>query len=156
MDSYQIIDEPRGSRLSNATVNPIWPFLALIVGGALSSWLWFVINSIALNSPSRNKELLVVSIAFCVFIAMYLGLGLGKVNGLYEGLTKQYIDTAIYSIEIIFCFTLFLMQQGSFHVYEYFNGKVASPVIGLLLALVVGRILEIVVIVAVLMVVELG
>ncbi|XOV77530.1 MAG: hypothetical protein ACFHVJ_11265 [Aestuariibacter sp.] len=142
MSTYQIIDEPQGSRLSKATVDPMWPLFGFMLGGALFSWLWSVINSVALNSPCRNRELVVVSMAFSVFIAMYMSLGLLIANGSLEGINIQYIKMAIVSIELIFCYKLFLMQRNSFDVYEYFNREAASPVIGLLVAFMVGRKVE--------------
>lgn len=142
MNTYQIIDEPQGSQLSNTTVNPMWPLFGFMIGGAVFSWLWSVLNSFALNSPSRNKELLIVAAGFATFIAMYLGLGTLFTNGSLKGINIEYIKIAIISIELVFCYKLFLTQQASFGVYEYFNGKVASPAIGLLLAFVVGRKLE--------------
>lgn len=142
MSSYQIIDEPQGGKLSHTTVDPMWPLLGFMLGGALFSWLWSAINSIALNSPNRNRELFTIGVAISVFIAMYAGLGALMTNGLVDGINPEYIKVAIISVELIFCYKLYLMQRGSFDIYEYFNGKVASPIIGLFLALFMGRKLE--------------
>ncbi len=142
MSTYQIIDEPQASKLSKATVDPMWPLLGFMLGGALYSWIWSAINSLALNSPNRKKELLVVFAALLAFITMYLSLNKLLVNGYLEEVNVQYIKLAIISLELIFCYKLFLMQRSSFDIYEYFNGKVASPIIGLLLALFFGRKIE--------------
>lgn len=142
MSSYQIIDEPQASKLTKAIVDPMWPLLAFMLGGALFSWLWSAINSLALNSPNRKNELLIISMAVSAFIALYLSLNKLLVNGYLEGINIQYIKMAIVSIELIFCYKIFLMQRSSFDIYEYFNGEVASPMIGLLLALFVGRKIE--------------
>lgn len=142
VSSYQIIDEPQGSKLSHTTVDPMWPLLGFMLGGALFSWLWSAINGIALNSPNRNRELFTIGVAISVFIAMYTGLGALMANGSVDGMNPEYIKVAIISVELIFCYKIYLMQRGSFDIYEYFNGKVASPVIGLFLALLMGRKLE--------------
>lgn len=142
MSTYQIIDEPQVSKLSKATVDPMWPLLGFMLGGALFSWIWSAINSLALNSSSRKKELLIITAALSTFIAMYWSVNKLLANGYIEGINIQYIHIAIVSIELIFCYKLFLMQRSSFDIYEYFNGKVASPIVGLLLALFVGRKIE--------------
>ncbi|WP_215398957.1 hypothetical protein [Rheinheimera oceanensis] len=142
MNTYQIMDEPRGSKLSKVTVDPMWPLLGFMLGGALFSWTWSVINSFALNSPSRNKELITVFIALFIFTLMYLGFGTLYSKGYLDGINTQYIKMVIISVELIFCYKIFLMQRDSFDVYEYFNGQVAHPVIGLLIAFVVGRKVE--------------
>jgi hypothetical protein len=142
MSTYQIIDEPQTSRLSKATVDPMWPLLGFMLGGALFSWIWSAINSLALNSPNRKKELFVVSLALVTFISMYFSLTKLLANGYLEGINVQYIKMAIISVELVFCYKLFLMQKSSFDIYEYFNGKVASPIIGLLLALFFGKKVE--------------
>lgn len=142
MNTYQIMDEPRVSKLSKLTVDPMWPLFSFMLGGALFSWIWSLINSFALNSPSRNKEITTVFIALCIFALLYLGFGILYAKGYLDGINTQYIRMAIVSIELIFCYRIFLMQRESFDVYEYFNGRVASPVIGLLIVLLVGKKIE--------------
>lgn len=142
MSTYQIMDEPRGSKLSKVTVNPMWPLFSFMLGGALFSWIWSLINSFALNSSSRNKEILTVFIALVTFILMYLGFGVVYRLGFLDGINAQYIKMIVISVELLFCYKVFLMQRDSFDVYEYFNGQVSPPVIGLLIAFVVGRKLE--------------
>lgn len=142
MSTYQIMDEPRGSKLSKVTVNPMWPLFSFMLGGALFSWIWSLINSFALNSSSRNKEILTVFIALVTFILMYLGFGVVYHLGFLDGINAQYIKMIVISVELLFCYKVFLMQRDSFDVYEYFNGQVSPPVIGLLIAFVVGRKLE--------------
>jgi len=150
MSTYQIIDEPKGSRFSNMTSKPMWPLLAFMLGGALSSWVWSALNSLALNSPSRNKELAIVGVAFITYFAMYISVGVLIANGALEGVNAGYIKVGIVAIELIFCYKLFLMQSNSFDVHEYFNGKVANPAIGLIISVLVGRKIEAVVISALL------
>lgn len=142
MSTYQIIDEPKGGRFSNLTTKPMWPLLAFMFGGPLCSWIWSAVNSVALNSPSRNKELAIVGAAFVTYFAMYLCLGVVLASGALVGVNAGYIKVAIVAVELIFCYKLFLMQTGSFDVYEYFNGKVANPAIGLIVSVFIGRKVE--------------
>ncbi|MBO9489890.1 hypothetical protein J7384_05900 [Endozoicomonas sp. G2_1] len=143
MNSYQIVDEPRASRWSKKSVDPMWPLLAFMLGGAIFSWLWYALNSIALNSSSRNKELFIIGAALLVFTCMYIGLGALIEGGALADINIQYIKICITSIELIFCYKLYLMQQPSFDLYEYFNGDIASPAVGLVLALLAGKKVEI-------------
>ncbi|MGB2427338.1 MAG: hypothetical protein ACPH9N_06640 [Alteromonas sp.] len=142
MSTYQIIDEPKGSSLSKITVDPMWPLLSFMFGGALFSWAWSALNCLALNSPNRNKELMLIGAGFVAFILMYLGLGALLATQTLDSVNPQYIRMIIICVELAFVYKIYLTQQSSFSVYEYFNGKVANPVIGLFLALFVGKGLE--------------
>ncbi|KZN59836.1 hypothetical protein N473_02670 [Pseudoalteromonas luteoviolacea CPMOR-1] len=143
MHGYQIIDEPRSNKLSHTTVDPMWPLLGFMLGGPLFSWAWSALNSFALNSPSRNKELVIIGSAFISFFALYTGVSVLQSNGAVSGINPQYINLFIISIELVFCYKIFLMQKESFDIYEYFDGKVATPVFGLFLALFFGKKLEV-------------
>ena len=39
---YRIADEPRPGAMEHLAVDPLWPFLAIMFGGAWLSWPWFV------------------------------------------------------------------------------------------------------------------
>ncbi len=55
--AYHIPDEPRPAGLAHMTVNPFWPLLCVMFVGAGFSWAWFVLNGIAMGSPTRRREL---------------------------------------------------------------------------------------------------
>ncbi len=43
--------------------SPFFPLLAAMLAGQWLAWPWFIVNSIAMGSPTRNKELAVIGIA---------------------------------------------------------------------------------------------
>ena len=45
--SYRIGDEPQPGPLAQVAVNPVWPLLVVMFGGADLSWPWFALNSLA-------------------------------------------------------------------------------------------------------------
>jgi hypothetical protein len=61
---YRIVDEPQPSRLSAMAVRPYFPLLAMMLGGALVGWSWFVVNAYALGSASRRREVALVVVGF--------------------------------------------------------------------------------------------
>lgn len=143
MKPYQLIDEPQKSFLSKATVNPMWPLFSFMFGGALISWLWYAINSCALNSSNRNKELLIITLALAFFCTTYTALGLFVPKGYFDEINIDYVIVSIVAIELLFCYSLCMSQQESFAVHDYFNGKVANPIFGLIAAIVVGKTFEV-------------
>jgi hypothetical protein len=54
--TYSIIDEPRSSAVSHLAVAPLYPLLALMVGGGWIGWPWFAFNAFALGSATRVRE----------------------------------------------------------------------------------------------------
>ncbi|NKF48995.1 hypothetical protein G3R49_00200 [Shewanella sp. WXL01] len=145
MNTYQVIDEPQHSKMSKVTVNPMWPLLSSMVGGALFGWLWFAVNSFALNSPNRGKELLTIVIALFVFVAAHVATGIFLNNGYLKGIPVDYVILILLCMKLVFSYKLFLMQMKSFSVYTHFEGKVANPVAGLILAYLAGRKVEFIV-----------
>src|SRR5688572_26277398 len=63
MSSYVISDEPRPSPLRDYVVRPSAPLLAMMLGGAWLAWPWFIVNGIALGSPTWRREVAMVVIA---------------------------------------------------------------------------------------------
>ncbi|ACA88890.1 hypothetical protein [Shewanella woodyi] len=142
MASYQIIDEPRAGRLSNYTVNPMWPLLSAMLGGPVFSWLWYLFNSFALNGPNRLKEILTIFVAFAAFIGVYqFGASFWN-SGYFVDANVRYFYLFGITVQFVFSYILLVLQSDSFELYEHFNGHVASPVIGFVLAFVIGKPLQ--------------
>ena len=84
---YTIIDEPRPGSLARLAVDPLWPFLALMVGGPWVGLPWFVFNGVAIGSASLRKEITWALVALVTQVAIWSGvivlvgaLGLGKLE----------------------------------------------------------------------------
>ena len=59
---YRIEDEPRPGALAHLVVSPMPILLAAMLGGPWLAWPWFVLNGIALGSPTLRRELAVVAV----------------------------------------------------------------------------------------------
>lgn len=138
MSDYIIIDEPRPSALARFTVNPMWPLFAFMFGGAFFSWLWSILNSFALGSANKTKEIALVIVGisgfFCVILGAYFLVSIGVI----EKINRDYFQLVLVLVELAVCYTLYVLQSPSFSIYEYFNGKVMSGIPGLILAYLVG------------------
>jgi hypothetical protein len=79
--TYRIVDARRPSRVGHLAVNPYFPFLALMLGGAWIGWSWFVFNAVALGSYTRTREIAVCAAALVGVPALALGVGNLYSNG---------------------------------------------------------------------------
>ena len=62
--SYRIGDEPRPGALARVAVDPMWPLLAVMLGGVWLSWPWFVLNGVVVGSPTRQGWQRVAGVSF--------------------------------------------------------------------------------------------
>ena len=125
--SYQIADEPIETSLRAYVVRPSVPLLAIMVGGAWLSWPWFAFNAIAMGSPTRRKE-----IALC--LAAFLGTGLlgalvialARAGVIPEGMPLRLAVLAIVTFKLTITYYISMVQERTFHVYEYYGGTVRA------------------------------
>lgn len=138
MTAYRVMDEPRPGKLSQFAVDPMWPMLAFMLGGAVCSWLWSLFNSFAIDGPNRYRERALIAAAVVTYV-----LALGAVIILVESHVllrsyTPYLMLGVTVVELIFCYALYLRQQEDFEIYKYFGGQLANPWAGLLLAWLLG------------------
>lgn len=138
MNNYVIIDEPKPSALSRLAVDPVWPLLGFMFGGAFFSWAWSLFNSHAIGSPTRLREILIVFGGFIYFFAVILGYGMLRGMGILDGVNPGYASLTLMIGELIVCYWLYILQQSTFEIYKHFNGKVVSGIPGVILAFLVG------------------
>lgn len=125
--SYQIADEPVETSLRAYVVRPSVPLLAIMVGGAWLSWPWFAFNAIAMGSPTKCKE-----IALCV--AAFLGTGvlgalviaLARAGIIPSGAPLRLALLAIVTFKLTITYYIAMVQERTFHVYEYYGGPVRA------------------------------
>ena len=128
--SYSIIDEPAPGRLRTIAVHPQWPLLASMLCGAWLAWPWFVLNGIALGTPTRRREALTIGAGLLATIALAWGLILL--------VDRQVIESSIairlalllfFGFKLAVSYAAVLLQARSFATYEYYGGKVRSGVV---------------------------
>ncbi len=133
--SYRIEDEPQPGALAQWVVDPLWPLLTIMFGGAALSWIWFVWNGFAVGSPSRKKELALAVGGFFGSFAILIGIIFLADAEILSGLATRYALIVLTVWKLGISYWLYTLQTRGFHLYEYFGGAVKN---GLLLALVGG------------------
>lgn len=138
-DGYRIADEPKPGALQHLVVDPLWPFLAIMFGGAWLSWPWFIFNGFAVGSPSRRRELAIalggfVASAGALFVLFYaVGIGWLPTGGLPYGLLVVVV------VKLAVTYWLHVLQASTFEIYTYYGGAVRSGVIVLVAAYFLNR-----------------
>jgi hypothetical protein len=124
--TYRIGDEPLPGPLQHLVVNPVWPLLAVMLGGVWLSWPWFVLNGFAVGSPTRRRELavavagLAVSVLLVAIVVYLVGAGiLGRADA-------RYALVGVTAWKLAVCYWLYTLQTRSFGLYQYFGGKVRN------------------------------
>lgn len=140
--TYHIPDEPRPGGLSHITVNPFWPLLCVMFAGAGVSWTWFVLNGIAMGSPTRKRELGIAIGGLAGNLALLLGV-LGSYDrlGIDGQLALPYLLLVVVVWKIGVSYVLYMLQAGSFGIYEFYGGTVQNGWFALILAIVGWRML---------------
>ena len=123
---YRIPDEPTTNGLSSMAVQPLWPLLAIMFGGAWLSWPWFAFNGFATGSPTRWRELALAIGGFAGSAALSLGL-FGLIDrGVITESTVQYAFVSITVWKLVVSYALYTLQSRSFHLYQHFGGTIRS------------------------------
>lgn len=125
--SYQIADEPHETSLARYVVRPSVPMTAAMLAGAWLAWPWFAFNAIAMGSPTKRKEIALVIAAFAGTAVLGLVvLGLSDAGYLPDGVPLRFAFLAIATFKLAMTYYLFLVQDRTFHVYQYYGGAVRN------------------------------
>ncbi len=129
MSTYKIIDEPTPSPISRLATNPMWPLLAVMLASPIFGWIWFVVNSIAIGSPTKLKEFLMACVGVIFLSVFYIYLGSLNQSG-DSGISEyiDYIRLAGVIVSISISYYLFVAQQQPFGLYEYFGGTTMNAI----------------------------
>ena len=139
MSQYKIPDEPAPGLYSKFAVSPIWPFISVMFAGVWLSWTWFVINGLAVGSPTQRKESiwviagLLVSVLMVFAILWFSGLDI---------LPKEYIKYAALGLtvwQLGVTYVLFSLQSHTIELYEYYGGVLRNGVFVVIAAVLLGN-----------------
>ena len=122
--AYRIPDEPAFGGLSTVAVQPFWPLVAVMFGGAWLSWPWFVLNGFAVGSPTRFRELALAIGGFAGSLAISLGILILAGRGTLAGSGISYAIVVLTVWKLLVSYLLYTLQSRSFHLYEHFGGTV--------------------------------
>ena len=139
MEAYRIADEPRPRGLASCVVYPFWPFLAGMFGGAWLSWPWFILNGVAVGSPTLVREVALVVVGFIGSAVLALTVLLALAHEFLNDVTVQYAQLALTVWKLAICYWLYALQGRTFSLYEYYGGQVKSGLLPFLIAGVYGK-----------------
>jgi hypothetical protein len=126
MSVYELPDEPRPSRLSTLAVNPAWPLFSFMFGGSWIAFVWFTLNGFAIGSPRRKRDAAVVALALVGAVAITFWLASFAHVKLLGGTSLRFGLLALTLWKLAFAYMLFMSQQRSFALYEYYGGSVRN------------------------------
>lgn len=138
-DVYRLPDEPKASGLSRWAVQPFWPLLGMMVGGAWLAWPWYVLNGFAMGSPTRRRELLLVVAGLAVIPLPVSGAGLLLLAGWDRDWVVQITGLLVILWKLGISYWLYALQSRTFELYRYYGGAVANGGLPLIIGLVADR-----------------
>lgn len=128
MSTYQIADEPSPSKLSRFVVNPVFPLLAVMLGGVWLAWPWFALNALAVGSPTRRAELawLALGLAAIIGLALALAVAIGA-----EAIPRSAVPYGVLVVvvaKLAVVYAVFNLQSRTIEIYEYYGGTLNNGV----------------------------
>lgn len=123
---YKLVDEPKPGALAKIAVQPLWPLLAVMAGGVWLSWPWFLLNAVAVGSPTRRRELFVVlGGALATLVTLY-GIAVAIKLKWIGSIGAPYWLVGLTVVKLTFTYWLYALQQRTFGLYEHFGGTLAN------------------------------
>ncbi len=124
--SYEIADEPNPSEeFGNLVYQPTAPLLAAMLCGAWLAWPWFIVNALALGSPTARREikLCLVGLAGTVVLALAV-FGLVDAGIIESRVTLQIALLGVTAWKLGIAYWVSTIQSRTFEVYTYYGGTV--------------------------------
>jgi hypothetical protein len=119
--TYTLVDARRPSTVSHLAVNPYFPLLALMLGGAWIGWPWFAFNAVALGSYTRAREIVVcagaaVAVPACAWALVYL-----YEKGVYGNAAFPYLHLFITAIKLTAGYFVYGWQERAAQLREHYE-----------------------------------
>ncbi len=136
---YTIIDEPKPGKWANLVVSPLWPMIGLMLGGGWLGFSWFFFNAKAIGCPEQGKTARLVLVGFGGALALAFGIAYLSGREIVTADNIRYALLAIIVWKLWIGYQLFILQNRSFHLFEYFGGKAKNGLPPLLVGMLIGR-----------------
>lgn len=134
---YRIADEPSPGPLSAFAVRPLWPFVAVMLGGVWLSWSWFALNAIAVGSPTKRKEWIWIAGGLLGCAVLLLGLSAIEQAELVPETYMKYLGLVLVVWKLSVTYVLFTLQSHTIDMYEYYGGPVRNGLVVVIASLFV-------------------
>ena len=132
--TYQIEDEPSPGALARIVVQPLWPFLALMLAGAWLAWPWFALNSFAMGSPTRRKELGLTLLGLVAPVVVLLAFAsIFDFQAAQDRTRTRLLMLPVIVVKLAVGYVLYLLQARTFAIYRYYGGVARSGLAVLLI-----------------------
>jgi hypothetical protein len=116
-------------------VNPLWPFLALMVSGSLVGGIWFALNAFAMGSATRWREAGVLVAIFAGTFLTILGIAALHWAEVFSPWALPYLRIGVRAARMLPAYFVFVWQSRSFALFTYVGGQVRNGLWVLLLIL---------------------
>jgi hypothetical protein len=136
---YRIPDEPLPSGLAHVAVDPMWPLLAMMLGGSAFALPWFVLNAHAIGSPGRRGDLLLAAAGLVASVLVATALLALEADGTLAGAWLQVAYLGLVCLKLVVAYVLFFRQSPVFELWEYYGGKAKNGLVALVLMAMFGR-----------------
>lgn len=134
-----MLDEPRPGGLSRFAVNPLWPLLAMMFGGAWLALPWFALNGFAVGSPNRFRETALGAGGLAGSLALALAIGAADSRGALSETAIRFAVLGVVVWKLAVAYWLYALQSRSFGLYEYYGGPVRNGALVAILGGILGR-----------------
>lgn len=120
--SYHIQDEPIGGRRAVPALDPFWPLIAMMFGGAWLGTAAFAFNAWVLRGPTWGREMGLALATLIGAPVILFGLAILRSADMLPGSALYYAMLLIVAWKLGLAYWIFFLQQNSYALYEYFNG----------------------------------
>jgi hypothetical protein len=139
MALYTLPDEPRPGALQTLATDPMWPFLSTMLIGSWFGLAWFVLNGLALGSPTLRREIGCVVLALGGKALVVLGMVAALQAGWVEKGALPYLYVFGVAILLAGTYALYLLQSRTFELFSHFGGESKNGVVVVVLGLAILR-----------------
>jgi hypothetical protein len=124
--SYEIADEPTpAAGWENLVFQPTAPLLGIMWCGAWLAWPWFIVNAIAMGSPTLRREIKLCLIGLGgTFALALIVFGLVDAGVIESRVALQIALLSVVAFKLAVAYAVSTIQQRTFHVYTYYGGAV--------------------------------
>lgn len=136
--AYTLPDEPRPSQLAMLAVDPVWPLLGMMLAGPWLGLTWFIVNSLALGSPTRNREITLVATAIFGSALILVILTYASSADWISQSAMRYASLSLVTLRLACAYGLYLLQARVGELFSYYGGKLNNGWIFLVLAAMLG------------------